>query len=207
MECILVFSKRSEDIPLSDKEIFFLREARVYAATLPPERLSFFYDKLDVHNNTSRENYKKIFDFLDNLGNVVATNSGAFMKFLTANAVDDFFKRKYPNILSSSVAYNNPTNAYCFIAVPALERFISSLQSCELGLITILAVGFSRNGESDELWDFKNSFVVFEHGGSLEVFYGDSMDTRNSAILEIFNSFKLTSGQSDIEKVVNLLSI
>nr|BDX29219.1 23kDa-protein [Grapevine leafroll-associated virus 4] len=207
MECILVFSKRSEDIPLPDEDVFFLRDVHVYAATLPSERLSFFYDKLDVHNNTSRKTYKNLFSFLDNLGNVVATNNGAFMKFLTANAVDDFFRRKYPNVASSTVANNTPNNAYCFIAVPALECFISSLHYCELGLITILAVGFTRDGGSDELWVFKNSFVVFEHAGEIKVFYGDSIDTRNSAILEIFNSFKLASGKSDLEKVVNFLSI
>nr|WEG84637.1 23 kDa protein [Grapevine leafroll-associated virus 4]WEG84693.1 23 kDa protein [Grapevine leafroll-associated virus 4] len=207
MEVTLCLSNVKEDIPSTCDELFFLRNAGVFAAVLPAERLSFFYDKYSVGNNSDRNKYPKLFSFLDNLGNVVATNNGNFIKFLDVDSVMEFFKRKYPG---SSNIYNTnktPASDYCCLTVPALTTFLTSVCNCLEGLTIVLAVGFTRRSDTDELWCFKDTFVVFENSGVISTFYGDNMDTSNSALLEVLDSFGSTSGKSDFEKVVNLLSI
>nr|AJG01603.1 23 kDa protein [Grapevine leafroll-associated virus 4] len=207
MEVILCLSKVKADIQVVDQDFFYLKNAGVFAAVMPPERLSFFYDKLSINNNTERNKYPELFQFLDNLGNVVATNNGSFMKFLDVGSVTEYFRRRYPTANNNASTSNAPASDYCCLTVPALTTFLSSVCSCLEGLTKVLAVGFTRKGDSEELWDFKDSFVVFENSGEISVFYGDNMDTSNTALLEVFDAFASTSGKPDFEKVVNLLSI
>nr|BDX29226.1 23kDa-protein [Grapevine leafroll-associated virus 4] len=207
MEVVLCLSKVKADVPVVEQDIFHLKNAGVFAAVLPPERLSFFYDKLSNSNNTERNKYQELFQFLDNLGNVVATNNGNFIKFLDVGSVTEYFRRRYHtanNVVSTSSA---PASDYCCLTVPALATFLSGVCSRLEGLTRVLAVGFTRKGGSEELWEFKDSFVVFENSGEISTFYGDNMDTSNTALLEVFEAFASASGKPDFEKVVSLLSI
>nr|BDX29233.1 23kDa-protein [Grapevine leafroll-associated virus 4] len=207
MECVLALSRNVSDISGEDRDVFELKSVGLYATLLPTERLSFFYDKLNIHINSSRKHYPELFKFLDNLGNVVATNNGAFFKFLDSQAVVDHFVRKDPSLAAYQSKPDVSGGSYCMIAVPALSRFLGSVQHSLRSLVKVLAVGFTRVDDSEVLWGFKDSFVVFEYEGELQVYYGDSIDTRNSALLEVFDSFMSTSGKSDFEKVVGFLSI
>nr|WEG77335.1 23 kDa protein [Grapevine leafroll-associated virus 4]WEG84546.1 23 kDa protein [Grapevine leafroll-associated virus 4]WEG84553.1 23 kDa protein [Grapevine leafroll-associated virus 4]WEG84560.1 23 kDa protein [Grapevine leafroll-associated virus 4]WEG84567.1 23 kDa protein [Grapevine leafroll-associated virus 4] len=207
MEVTLYLSKAKENLPVACDETFYLRNAGVYATVMPPERLSFFYDKLSVGNNSDRNKYRELFQFLDNLGNVVATNNGNFIKFLDVDSVMEYFRRRYPDGSSLSNMNKTPSSDYCCLTVPALTTFLNSVCGCLEGLTTVLAVGFTRNDNTDELWSFKDTFVVFENSGVISTFYGDNMDTSNSALLEVLDSFGSASGKTDFEKVVNLLSI
>ncbi|ACS44662.1 p23 [Grapevine leafroll-associated virus 4] len=207
MEVILCLSKVKTDIPVVEQDIFHLKNAGVFAAIAPPERLSFFYDKLSINNNTERNKYQELFRFLDNLGNVVATNNGSFIKFLDASSVTEYFRKRYRtfnNVVNTSSA---PASDYCCLTVPALATFLSGFCSCLEGLTRVLAVGFTRKCDSEELWEFKDSFVVFENSGEISTFYGDNMDTSNTALLEVFEAFASASGKPDFEKAVSFLSI
>nr|WPV03020.1 p23 [Grapevine leafroll-associated virus 4] len=207
MEVVLCLSKVKADISVDDQELFYLKNAGVFAAVMPPERLSFFYDKLSINNNTERNKYPELFQFLDNLGNVVATNNGNFIKFLDVGSVTEYFRRRYPTANNSNSTSSAPASDYCCLTVPALATFLSSVCCCLEGLTKVLAVGFTRKGGSEELWEFKDSFVVFENSGEISTFYGDNMDTSNTALLEVFDAFASSSGKTDFEKVVYLLSI
>nr|BAM29345.1 23kDa protein [Grapevine leafroll-associated virus 4] len=207
MECVLALSRNVSEVSGEDRDVFELKNIGLYAALLPTERLSFFYDKLNVHINSSRKHYPDLFKFLDNLGNVVVTNNGAFFKFLDSQAVVDHFVRKDPSLAAYQSKPTTSGGSYCMIAVPALHGFIGSVHHSLRCLVKVLAVGFTRVDDSEAMWDFKDSFVVFEYEGELQVYYGDSIDTRNSALLEVFDSFKSASGKSDFEKVVGFLSI
>nr|AKB90856.1 p23 protein [Grapevine leafroll-associated virus 4] len=207
MECVLALSRNVLDVSGEDQDVFELKSVGLFATLLPTERLSFFYDKLNVHMNSSRRHYPELFKFLDNLGNVVVTNNGAFFKFLDSQAVVDHFVRKDPSLAAYKSKPDVPGGSYCMIAVPALNSFIGSVQHNLRCLVKVLAVGFTRADDSEALWVFKDSFVVFEYEGELQVYYGDSIDTHNSALLDVFDSFKNASGKSDFEKVVGFLSI
>nr|WDS60515.1 p23 protein [Grapevine leafroll-associated virus 4] len=207
MECVLALARNVSDIPGDSQDVFELKSVGLYATLLPTEHLSFFYDKLNVHMNSSRKHYPELFKFLDNLGNVVATNNGAFFKFLDSQAVVERFVRKDPSLAAYQSKPDAPGGSYCMITVPALSRFIGSVRHNLRNLVKVLAVGFTRVDDSEALWDFKDSFVVFEYEGELQVYYGDNIDTRNSALLEVFDSFMSASGKSDFEKVVSFLSI
>nr|WHM41566.1 P24 protein [Blackberry dwarf-associated virus] len=214
MECVIRLAKSRGDLGDVSGDIFYLATSKVYATLVEPERLSFFYDKLELCANNSRSKYPRLFRFLDNLGNVVATNNGNFMKFLSPEAVANNFVEKYPELLNKQQnekifrSLNNSADLnYCTLSTPALDSFLMNLQDDWTGVCEVLAVGFTRKSDSTELWDFADSFVVYERSGELEIFYADSMDTRSSILAETFSLFKTASAESDFEKMVNFLSI
>nr|CAR91977.1 putative coat protein duplicate [Grapevine leafroll-associated virus 10] len=207
METVICLSKVKHEVPVPEEQVFFLVNSGVYAGVLPSEHLSFFYDKLNTGDNKDRRTYPELFKFLDNLGNVVATNNGNFMKFLDAVTIKEYFKRRYPSTVHIDNSSKVSGGDYCCLTVPALATFLSGVVHHLEGLTKVLAVGFTRSCDSEELWVFKNSFVVFENAGKLDVFCGDNMNTSNSAVLEVFNSFRAASSATDMERVINLLSI
>nr|WCR39310.1 p24 [Pineapple mealybug wilt-associated virus 3] len=208
MERVVLVSKDKQLLGVNSDEVFYKPLNSLFFYALEGHNTAFFYDKLGDTLNQAREHNGELFSFLDNLGNVVATNNEQFLNFLDGTCVNEYMERRYNTVTGRTLNATEKKATYLTVKVPVLDLLWNVLEGSRGGLTKVLCVGFKRpTGSSfDNQYDFESSFAVFDSGNGMEIIFGEKMDFSSDFLKERYDSLRRAQSSIGVEKVVNLIS-
>lgn len=204
MECRIILSK---DLSVFKTHPFRIKGSSLYGAIEEGVNFPFFYNKRGFPNFSDREKHTRLFRFLDNLGDVVATNHQMFFHLIEKNNVASLYKSRYGDLPDFDLDFMRDVDiSFCTVKVPALMYLYNQAIAIQSETVVVHCVGFERTYGCVGDWDFSHSFVIYERYGELQVLKAESLNTNNNALMEIFEKLNKAACVDETERFVNLLS-
>nr|WCR39303.1 p24 [Pineapple mealybug wilt-associated virus 3] len=208
MERVVLVSKDKQLLGVSSNEVFYKPLNSLFFYASEGRNVTFFYDKLGNTLTEARKQNCELFSFLDNLGNVVATNNEQFLNFLDGTCVNDYMERRYGIVGGRGLSPTEMKATYLTVKVPVLDLLWNVLEGSCKNLTKVFCVGFKRSAgcSFDDQYNFESSFAVFDSGSGFEAIFGEKIDFSSDFLKERYDSLRKAEDTHGVERVVNLLS-